>query len=153
MVPQTAAPAIILRPLPFPVEDARIAGYFGGTPTMPALMAWPRSRGGTPLLFVAQIDLRTVADWHILGQTTLPPPREDGHNFGDSSRVPIQMFGAGYLMQHAAVEHADKVLLFQLSEGFGLPVKLHHGILQVWIAPEDLAAGRFDTAFSTAECT
>ena len=49
------------------------------------------------------------------------------------------MFGAGYLIQHAAVEHEDKVLLFQISDACG--VIFEDGIVQIWITHEDLAAG------------
>ncbi|MEM9425745.1 MAG: DUF1963 domain-containing protein [Pseudomonadota bacterium] len=90
-------------------------------------------------------------------RTDLHPDRsvEPQHDFGDDARAAqnIQMFGAGYLMQHAAVEHEDKVLLFQISNGGGLTLGEIDGILQIWIAHDDLAAGRFEGAFATLETT
>lgn len=80
---------------------------------------------------------------------------EPKHDFGDDARAAqnVQMFGAGYLMQHAAVENEDKVLLFQISNGGGLTLGEIDGILQLWIAHDDLAEGRFSAAFATMETT
>ncbi len=87
-------------------------------------------------------------------RTDLHPGRSPDpvHDFGDTDRAAqvVQMFGAGYLMQNAAIKNENKVLLFQIANGGGLELD---GILQVWIAHEDLAAGRFDQAFGTFETT
>lgn len=75
------------------------------------------------------------------------------NDYGDADQAArnVQMFGAGYLLQTAAVQHEDKVLLFQLSDAGGL--FFEDGIVQLWITPDDLAAGRFDRVISTMECT
>lgn len=50
-----ASPSAILTPaVPLPATDA--AGWFGGAPRLPKDLAWPEIKG-TPLCFVAQIDL------------------------------------------------------------------------------------------------
>ncbi|MEO0916229.1 MAG: DUF1963 domain-containing protein [Pseudomonadota bacterium] len=80
---------------------------------------------------------------------------EPRHDFGDDARAAqnIQMFGAGYLMQNAAVDQEDKVLLFQVSNGGGLTLGEIDGILQLWIDPDALASGDFGKAFATFETT
>lgn len=57
-----------------------------------------------------------------------PEPTND---FGDADTAArhVQVFGAGYLLQHAAIEHEDKVMLFQLSDACG--VEFVDGILQM----------------------
>ena len=62
---------------------------------------------------------------HLDPERSLEPLHVD---FGDADRPAqiVQVFGAGCLMQHTAVEHEDKVLL---------------------------AAGRFDNVISKMECT
>lgn len=86
---------------------------------------------------------------HLHPERSLEPK----HDFGDADRAArvVQMFGAGYLMQHAAIEHEDKVLLFQISDACG--IEFADGILQIWITHEDLAAGLFDRAVATFEMT
>lgn len=64
-----------------------------------------------------------------------------------------QMFGKGYVLQSAAVEHDDKVLLLQIERVSGIDLDYPSGgITQCWIEPADLAAGRFEKAFMTFEC-
>ncbi|MEM1277546.1 MAG: DUF1963 domain-containing protein [Pseudomonadota bacterium] len=86
-------------------------------------------------------------------RTDLHPGRatEPQFNFGDADQEarPTQMFGCGYLMQHAAIDHEDKVLLFQVSSCAG--IAFDSGVLQIWIEPEDLAAGAFEAAIVTSE--
>lgn len=76
-------------------------------------------------------------------------------NFGEDDRAAqiTQMFGLGYLMQNAAVEHEDKVLLLQITDVAGVKFSRIDGIYQIWIAHEALAAGHFEKAFGTMECT
>ncbi|SHG98159.1 DUF1963 domain-containing protein [Marivita hallyeonensis] len=78
---------------------------------------------------------------------------EPKHDFGDADVAArqVQMFGAGYLMQHAAILHEDKVMLFQLACACG--VEMVDGVLQMWITEDDLAHARFDKVVSTMECT
>lgn len=94
-----------------------------------------------------------LANEQVIRETTFIPTPEYGNNYGGQI-VPIQMFGAGYLLQNAAVQYADKVLLFQHCGGFGTPINFSDlGTLQIWIDPEDLAAGRFDKTITTYEMT
>lgn len=79
-----------------------------------------------------------------------PEPKND-YGEADQQARNVQMFGAGYLLQHAAVEHEDKVLLFQLSDAGGL--LFEDGIIQMWITHEDLSGGRFDRVITTMEYT
>ncbi len=56
--------AYFLRPV-YPTEATETAArsYLGGTPQLPAGMAWPKSRAGRPMTFLAQVaalDLQTV---------------------------------------------------------------------------------------------
>lgn len=63
-----------------------------------------------------------------------------------------QMFGAGLDVQGAPEEHADDVMLLQLTSD-----KMLHwmwgdvGVLQFWIAPDDLRAARFERTVMTIE--
>ena len=87
---------------------------------------------------------------HALHPDRSPDPQND---YGEADRMArnVQMFGAGYLLQHAAVEHEDKVLLFQFSDAGG--AFFEDGIIQMWITHEDLSAGRFDRVITTMETT
>ena len=69
--------------------------------------------------------------------------------------MPLQMFGYGYNLQNAAVEHIDDVLLLQLGDAFGTAIDFsgQGAVLQLWVSPEDLAAGRFYAVTATLECT
>lgn len=75
------------------------------------------------------------------------------HDFGeaDAAARHVQMFGAGYLCQHAAIEHEDKVMLFQISDACGIEVL--DGVMQLWIAEDDLANARFSKTIVTLEST
>lgn len=59
----------------------------------------------------------------------------------------LQMFGDGD--EEPGPE--GHVLLLQLASDFGLPIHLHGSASQVWITPEDLAAGRFESALHVTE--
>lgn len=76
---------------------------------------------------------------------------EPQFNFGDTDTRQLQMFGLGYVLQSAPIDHEDKVLLLQLSNACGVNYGDVDMILQVWITHEDLAAGRFDRAISTLD--
>lgn len=58
-------------------------------------------------------------------------------------------------MQHAVIDHADKMLLLQLHNGFGSPVSLKKWdtVIQIWIDPEDLRQGLFHKCIVTVEST
>lgn len=79
-------------------------------------------------------------------------PKPD-HDFGDAdaSARQVQVFGAGYLLDQAAIEHEDKVMLFQISSACG--VEFSDGIIQIWIKKDDLAFARFEKAIATIELT
>lgn len=64
-----------------------------------------------------------------------------------------QMLGAGLDVQNAPAEFGGAhVLLMQLDTDYGLGWMFGDcGVLQYWIAPDDLAAGRFDRAFLTLD--
>jgi hypothetical protein len=74
-------------------------------------------------------------------------------NFGDTDSRQLQMFGLGYLLQSAAVDHEDKVLLLQISDACGVNFGSFDMLVQLWIPPDDLAAGRFDRVITTLEMT
>ncbi|MEO9823688.1 MAG: DUF1963 domain-containing protein [Paracoccaceae bacterium] len=76
---------------------------------------------------------------------------EPQFNFGDTDTRQLQMFGLGYVLQRAPIEHEDKVLLLQLSNACGVNYGDVDMILQVWITHDDLAAGRFDNIISTLD--
>lgn len=76
---------------------------------------------------------------------------EPQFNFGDMDTRQLQMFGLGYVLQSAPIEHEDKVLLLQLSNACGVNYGDVDMLLQVWITREDLAAGRFDRTISTLD--
>ena len=89
-------------------------------------------------------------------RTDLHPDRPLGRtklNFGDKDNYTPQVFGFGYLLQHAARENIDKVLLLQCEDECGLNLREVSGLLQLWIDPDDLAAGRFDQILTTLEAT
>ena len=88
------------------------------------------------------------ADMHPdrpLGKTKL--------SFGDKDNYHPQVFGFGYLLQHAARENIDKVLLLQCEDECGLNLREVSGILQLWVNPSDLAVARFDRVLTTLEAT
>lgn len=72
----------------------------------------------------------------------------------DHDRIPQhQVLGAPWLLQSAALDHADKVLLLQIFSDRALEVLWGDvGIVQYWVAKPDLRAGRFDRVFATMEC-
>ena len=76
---------------------------------------------------------------------------EPQFNFGDTDTRQLQMFGLGYMIQSAPIEHEDKVLLLQVNNACGVNFGGSDMILQVWITHEDLAAGRFDRTISTLD--
>lgn len=78
---------------------------------------------------------------------------EARHDFGqaDAAARQVQMFGAGYLCQHAAIEHEDKIMLFQISDACGIEVI--DGVMQFWIEADDLAKGRLGETIVTLEST
>ena len=86
----------------------------------------------------------------------LPDDRLDRLNKGSRlpGGVPHQMFGVGGCVQGALYEHLCDHLLLQIGYddlaemGFG-----DMGVWQFWIAPEALAAGAFDKAELTFECS
>jgi hypothetical protein len=62
-----ASPSAILTPaIPLPAKD--VAGWFGGAPRLPKELAWPEI-DGTPLCFIAQIDLTQMPEniWSGVG--------------------------------------------------------------------------------------
>lgn len=65
--------------------------------------------------------------------------------------LPTQIFGAGALMQRAALDHEDKVLLMQVSQAAGADYARYDMLMQIWITPEDLAMGTFDKITTTLE--
>ncbi len=84
------------------------------------------------------------------------PQKIPQHNFGFAFGMPpFQMFGQGYVVQSAADDYADHVMMMQVGSCHGLPLSLggYTGIFQFWIKPEDLKANRFDTIFATREMT
>ncbi len=88
-------------------------------------------------------------------RTDLHPDRPVtyGVNFGRQEALPPQLFGFGYLLQHAAKEHLDKILLLQCEADCGLDLREASGIMQLWIEPDDLTNARFDNVITTLECT
>jgi len=92
-------------------------------------------------------------DTIVTAQTQVPEKTSNIYTVSDSV-IPIQIFGAGFLLQSAALGNADKVMLFQFCDPFGLPIQLSGGsLLQIWITVEDLKHGRFDRIVATCECT
>ncbi len=76
---------------------------------------------------------------------------EPGFSLGT---MPLQMFGLGFEIQSAVSDHADHVLLLQIGDSFGLPLDIGPDmIVQLWIKPDDLAAGRFDRVEMTMDMT
>ncbi|SMX45283.1 DUF1963 domain-containing protein [Actibacterium lipolyticum] len=68
--------------------------------------------------------------------------------------LPFQMFGAGGMIQSAASERKDQVLLLQIGDSFGTPVRFApDGLFQLWIDPRDLAKGCFDHVEAKFEMT
>ena len=65
---------------------------------------------------------------------------------------PLQMFGQAKGTQNQAADYdiSDRVLLMQIGDAEGLPLKLSGDVvMHLWIAPDDLAKGRFDTVETT----
>jgi len=78
----------------------------------------------------------------------------DSPNRFGMGAMPLQMFGHGFEVQNAVRENADMVLLLQLGDpSSGIPVKCCDGLLQLWIDPDDLAHGEFDSIITTLDCT
>ncbi|MDA7966259.1 DUF1963 domain-containing protein [Ruegeria sp.] len=68
--------------------------------------------------------------------------------------MPLQMFGQGFEIQSAVTDHAKDVLLMQFGDSFGLPLEFGPDmIVQLWISPEDLAAGQFNNVSMTQDMT
>ena len=86
-------------------------------------------------------------------RSDLHPDRatEPQHNFGDDDARPTQMFGCGYLLQSAAIEHEDDILLLQTSNCAGAEFDRYDMLFQMWIAQEDLAGGEFSRVKATLE--
>ena len=94
----------------------------------------------------------TTWEEYVVNATKLPPIERNNFQVAGSSLIPMQMFGYGYLLQHAAMERSDKVLLFQLGDPFGTAIT-NDQLLQVWINQDDLANARFDAIEATWEST
>ncbi|KIC41951.1 hypothetical protein RA27_00620 [Ruegeria sp. ANG-R] len=68
--------------------------------------------------------------------------------------MPLQMFGQGFEIQSAVTDHANDVLLMQFGDSFGLPIEFGPDmVVQLWISPEDLAAGQFNNVSMTQDMT
>lgn len=97
------------------------------------------------------------ANWneHVIRETTLPERTENNYNLAGEGIIPLQMFGYGYLLQNAAYENRDEVLLLQIGDSFGTPLSFaNHGVvMKIWINPHDLKAGEFHKATATWEST
>lgn len=91
-------------------------------------------------------------DEYVVHKTTLPDVVERGFRGAGMGIIPLQMFGYGYLLQDAAWKHRDDVLLLQIGDGFGTPLTTVE-LIQVWISPANLTAGRFDKIYATWEAT
>lgn len=97
----------------------------------------------------AELPQATRWDSRVVRAAT--PSAETGFSLGI---MPLQMFGLGFEIQSAVSEHAEDVLLLQIGDSFGLPLQIGPDmILQLWITPEDLAAGRFDQVEMTLDMT
>jgi len=68
------------------------------------------------------------------------------------NRPSYQIFGAGWRLQTVAEENEDKYLLLQITDGDDIVPTVYSGDVQFFIAPADLAAGRWDAAFAGWEC-
>ncbi len=80
-----------------------------------------------------------------------PSPSSPNFQF-KMGTMPPQMFGHGFDIQTTVADHADDVLLLQLGDSFGLPIQFGPSvILHLWIAPDDLANGRFDNVRQTLD--
>ena len=109
----------------------------------------PRRTGDEP-----RPDDPTTWDEKVREETMMPYPSRNNFSVSGGSRAAIQMFGEGYLLQHAALRHAQDVLLLQLAEPFGTGISfMGDALLQLWIAPDDLSAARFDRVKATFETT
>ena len=76
---------------------------------------------------------------------------EPQHDFGDVDTRQLQIFGLGYVIQSAPIDHEDKVMLLQISNACGVNFGDVDMIVQLWITHEDLAAGRFDHVITTMD--
>jgi hypothetical protein len=63
-----------------------------------------------------------------------------------------QMLGYGVSAQEGPLEHAEDVLLLQISGDSTLSAFNTGCVLHLWIRPEELAARRFDRVTATFEC-
>ena len=105
----------------------------------------------------AVISLPPQEQWDILRRDQIAEDAkyaEGPHRFS-MGRMPLQMFGQGFEIQSAVSDNADKILLLQLGgSGSGIPIDFQgDGIVQIWIAPEDLAKARFDRTTTTFDMT
>jgi len=97
------------------------------------------------------------SDWdRYVAQSTRVPPSE--HAIDHEWRFcwdyrQIQMFGYGDNVQDAGERMEGKIMLLQVGDKFGTPLKLADVAIQLWISPEDLAAGRFDRLDFTQDCS
>ncbi|WP_425041266.1 DUF1963 domain-containing protein [Primorskyibacter sp. S187A] len=69
--------------------------------------------------------------------------------------MPLQMFGRGLDIQGAVEANAENVMLLQIGgDHAGLPLDFGgDGVLQLWMAPEDLAQARFEKMMFSADFT
>jgi uncharacterized protein YwqG len=90
----------------------------------------------------------------MLDQRLVEYLRTNGGVAWDHDEIPRhQILGAPWLLQSAALDHADKVLLLQIFSDRALEVIWGDvGIVQYWITKPDLQSGRFERAFATMEC-
>ncbi|MBT0958970.1 DUF1963 domain-containing protein [Alphaproteobacteria bacterium KMM 3653] len=96
--------------------------------------------------------------WNSYVQNSTKIAADDPHKRfvqGTKSR-PFQMFGHGDDVQGQlayAKAQEGKILLCQIGNHFGSPLKLIDMAIQSWISPEDLEAGYFDEVEWTQETT
>lgn len=68
--------------------------------------------------------------------------------------LPHQMFGPPTWIQEAAADHEEDHLLFQIVHDDLIGLRLGDvGHIQVWISPDDLAAGNWGAITATFECS
>lgn len=126
-------------------------------------LATVRQQFGDFIGFTTVLDIRTLSVLSLRVMMTgeaaafaaIPEPIREAIN--DNYRLPTQslqqMFGLGANIQTAVDDHADDVLLLQLSYDDMMEWRFGDmGAYQFWIAPDDLAAQRWDRVTITFEC-
>lgn len=98
----------------------------------------------------------TAWNSYVQNSTKIVPDDPNKRFLQGTNRRPLQMFGHGDDVQNQMAytqAQEGKVLLCQIGNHFGSPLRFIDMAIQSWISPDDLEAGRFDRVEWTQETT